>query len=464
MRRSLALLVAVLATLAVAPAAHAGTTIGQVFTPTAQTTATVVQTGVGSGVAYTVPNDGVITSWTFQADADGATVRLKAARRNADGTYTIVGESDPQTVTSGQLQSFQTRVPVHAGDVIGTSSTAGKTVAYTGGNDDQVVLTPGDQPVGSTGSFSNVQGIRVNVTAFVEPDADGDGYGDESQDKCANDPAVQAACAGDLLLEAHAERGTVNPQNEVAFALTLTNAGPSRSVGVKLTAQLSDELTLLGTDGGSCSGGGSAPVVCTLGDIGKDDHVTVRIVARAERPGTGSVAATATATTADPDVTHNAAGASVAIQWRPGRCANLFTASARKDIKRGTAAGDLIDGLLGDDILAGLGGADCLSGGPGNDRLSGDDGNDRLDGGPGDDSLRGGSGSDVIDGGPGNDRIDGGPSPDRIDGGSGNDSVDAVDGKRDRVDCGAGRGDVAKADRGDRVSHCERVVFAKTRS
>jgi hypothetical protein len=29
------------------------------------------------------------------------------------------------------------------------------------------------------------------------------------------------------------------------------------------------------------------------------------------------------------------------------------------------------------------------------------------------------------------------------------------------VDCGAGRGDIVRADRGDRLTHCEKVVYPK---
>jgi Ca2+-binding RTX toxin-like protein len=230
---------------------------------------------------------------------------------------------------------------------------------------------------------------------------------------------------------------------------------------VKVTAQLSDELVLVGSDGAECSGG--PPIVCTAGDLDRDQQVTVRLVARAVLTGTGSIAARASSATADPSMALNAAGASISIQWRRGACANVFGAGPANDVERGTAAGDAIDGLLGNDILSGLGGDDCLDGGLGNDRLRGDDGNDRLDGGPGSDVISGGSGSDRIDGGSGNDRIAGDSGPDRIAGGSGNDSISAIDRRRDTVDCGAGRGDIVRADRGDRLTHCEKVVYSKTK-
>jgi len=62
----------------------------------------------------------------------------------------------------------------------------------------------------------------------------------------------------------------------------------------------------------------------------------------------------------------------------------------------------------------------------------------------------------VLDGGPGNDRITGGYDADRLHGGPGRDAIVAVDGRRDRVDCGPGR-DTALVDRIDRVRNCERV-------
>jgi Ca2+-binding RTX toxin-like protein len=422
------------------PSAHAATTIGQVFTPTAETKATVVQTGVQSGAGYTVPVDGVITSWSFQSETVASTVRLKAVRRNDDGSYFVAGESELQTTTPGQLQSFPTRVPVRAGDFIGTAASTGKTVAYTGANEDTVVLAPNDQPAGSSATYSNVQGIRVNVTAQIEPDADGDGFGDESQDLCNNDPTVQTACAADLRLEAAAERATVYPDGEIAFNLRVTNGGSSRAIAVKVTAELSDELRLVGTEGGVCTGG--PPLTCTVGDLAKDQTATVKLVAKALRTGTGSVAARASSSTVDPSVAANAAGATVEVRWRPGRCANDFDARKGGGVTRGTSAGDSVIGGLGRDLLLGLAGSDCLFGGAGRDRLIGDEGNDSLDGGPGNDSISGGSGID------------------RIEGGTGNDRISAVDRRRDTIDCGPGR-DTARVDRGDRVKRCERVIRAK---
>ncbi len=91
------------------------------------------------------------------------------------------------------------------------------------------------------------------------------------------------------------------------------------------------------------------------------------------------------------------------------------------------------------------------------DRLVGTRGSDRLLGRGGRDSLYGLAGADCIDGGGGGDRLNGGSGRDRVVAGAGADRVMARDGSRDRVFCGAGRGDLVVADRGDRVSGCEIV-------
>ena len=159
----------------------------------------------------------------------------------------------------------------------------------------------------------------------------------------------------------------------------------------------------------------------------------------------------------------------------PGRCANRQDANDTGDRLTGTAFGDLLVGGNGNDVLSGAGGDDCLrgragkdrlSGGDGDDSLSGESGNDRLSGGEGKDSLFGGDGHDSLSGGNGNDRLAGGAGNDRINGGqgansysggSGNDTIVTANGRRETIDCGAGRRDSVRADRTDTVRNCETV-------
>jgi hypothetical protein len=86
------------------------------------------------------------------------------------------------------------------------------------------------------------------------------------------------------------------------------------------------------------------------------------------------------------------------------------------------------------------------------------DGHDRLYGGRGDDVLFGNAGNDLLDGGAGKDRLDGGSGIDSFVAGPGDDRIEALDGRRERIDCGAGK-DRSRADRRDVLRGCERVSY-----
>ena len=180
---------------------------------------------------------------------------------------------------------------------------------------------------------------------------------------------------------------------------------------------------------------------------------------------------------------------------RPGSCANDTLGTSSSDTLGGTRMGDRIFGFRGDDRVEAFRGSDCLSGGRGRDRLESDSGNDRLLGDSGDDRLFGGRGRDRLFGGNGDDLLLGGAGPDlisggrgrdrlfgglgdrlfgeegndriylpkaakKVDAGPGDDRVNAANGRRDVVNCGAGR-DRVRADRFDRLRGCERVTRLK---
>jgi hypothetical protein len=46
-------------------------------------------------------------------------------------------------------------------------------------------------------------------------------------------------------------------------------------------------------------------------------------------------------------------------------------------------------------------------------------------------------------------------------GGDGNDSINARNGKKETVNCGAGKKDIASVDKADEVKGCEKVMRAK---
>ncbi|HET9119610.1 MAG TPA: hypothetical protein VFN72_03680 [Solirubrobacterales bacterium] len=119
-------------------------------------------------------------------------------------------------------------------------------------------------------------------------------------------------------------------------------------------------------------------------------------------------------------------------------------------------------------LVEGGGGNDRLSAQPGYTRVAGrrvmlgQGGRDTLIATPDGSTLHGGNGHDKLIGGPGADNLTGGRGADAITGGKGRDLVRAIDGSRDRVNCGPGI-DRAKVDGIDVIKNCERLIAVKRR-
>jgi hypothetical protein len=177
----------------VAPVAGAATPIGEAFDPTQTCEGgyTYIQNS-SPGDSYAAPTDGVITSWSMRGGIPQTTSRLKVVRRVAQGVFFIVGEGDIVSAPAGVLVTSPTRVPVQAGDIIGIHFISGRCYRFAGGF--SYASLAGDPTVGTTQTFSVVASpLQFDVAANLEPDADNDGFGDETQDACPADPAVQEA-------------------------------------------------------------------------------------------------------------------------------------------------------------------------------------------------------------------------------------------------------------------------------
>jgi uncharacterized delta-60 repeat protein len=217
-------------------------------------------------------------------------------------------------------------------------------------------------------------------------------------------------------------------------------------------------------------GGGAPPVIVPV-DPFPLPPIPVPPVPLPAPPGaektTGTAGPDVFSGTVGPDVFRARAGND---RLRGGPAGDLLCGEAGNDTLDGEAGSDQLYGdfcpgaklaaLAGDgnDVVRGGAGNDRLAGGGGRDKLDGGAGSDRLDGGAGRDTLSGGAGGDRLSGGAGNDKLAGGAGRNRYVGGAGNDTLNAVNGKRERVDCGAGRRDRARVDRSDRVKGCEKVT------
>jgi hypothetical protein len=158
----------------------------------------------GGTLPLATPTGGVITAWKVNsAFPTPVFERMAAFRPTAEpGSFQVVGESNEETVKQG-LNIFSTRIPVQAGDRFGPIGIEVDSPVYcfTGNEGDHTWAYNGSVGVGSSHTFIASTQVRVALVAVIEPDKDGDGYGDETQDKCPQSAAYQGPCPA-ITLEA----------------------------------------------------------------------------------------------------------------------------------------------------------------------------------------------------------------------------------------------------------------------
>lgn len=363
-----------------------------------------VQIGEAAGTYAVPPGFGVITAWSHSTGNVPGPVTFKVYRPLEVGRFLTLAANTRNVVTD-TVHEFPVRIRVQPGDRIGISTTTAEIAYSTGHPLDQMGLFPfraGDPPPGSVATQDGPPfvGFRLDVAARVETDADGDGYGDDSQDNCPTSALSQGACPGVVLpafsgcpaRAANVIRGTRGPN---------TITGTLRSDRI-----FSDG----GNDNVDSSEGGDCIDFGTGNDRGQG--------------GSGE------------DLLLGGSGR------------DRLSGASGKDRMRGGSGADRLNGGFGDDTL---------DGGSGGDRLGAERGRDTVRGGSGADTIYAGSSNDRVSGGPGSDRLNGNSGSDRLSGDSGNDRISSRDGQRDRISCGRGT-DTVLADRRDRVGRdCERV-------
>ncbi|HEY2056683.1 MAG TPA: hypothetical protein VGH14_22330 [Solirubrobacterales bacterium] len=155
----------------------------------------------------TAPISGVITEWlvstNIKVESEGKFAgefprifqqRLIVAKSEGPESFKIVGEAQGGPLNLTGTNTYLARVPVQAGDYIGLAGDPYAAFCPTENKADKFAFTVGGTPLGSIFKVENKEGLQVPVVARIEPDVDGDGYGDETQDKCPQSAAYQTAC------------------------------------------------------------------------------------------------------------------------------------------------------------------------------------------------------------------------------------------------------------------------------
>ena len=434
--------------------ASAATVIGNDLNTTPQIqygdyTYVPIEAGIGSAPPVTAPVSGVLVAmkvrhgaWTIDKPSaafvrfrifSGTSPKFTARVAAPDGSATTGLSLAPGTAAG--IDTYSPRdssgdpvgVPIATGERLGIFSASGLLVLANarGGTEGQL---SGDHTSGESTYVEN--GREVLVQGVIEPDADGDHYGDETQDLCPSDGSRHTACVAPPATDTDSDGVSDGSDNCPSVA----NA---------------DQVN---TD--NAADGGDA-----CDDDDDNDGIPDASDPQPKSPDNG---------TPPPQTPLSA---------KPTDGSDQLT---------GTAAADVICGLGGDDAISGLGGNDKLFGDQcpgvsaraaastdGDDTLLGGDGNDTLTGSGGDDNLKGERGNDTLVGGSGSDKLNGGAGNDRLNGGSGNDTLTGGAGKnsyssgsgddvvnsrnktKETVDCGAGTHDKATVDKKDKVRGCE---------
>ena len=142
-------------------------------------------------IPVTAPS-GVITSVDAQIFGTVAFVVYRPSVRDGStlaGSY--VGAVDMSTGSEMNLVETPARIPVADGDVVGVATAdVDGGVAILSDASSRVFYTVFTDQINTT----NLNPYALMLQATVEPDADGDEYGDETQDGCPTDPTTQGAC------------------------------------------------------------------------------------------------------------------------------------------------------------------------------------------------------------------------------------------------------------------------------
>lgn len=168
--------------------------------------ASIYTSGVVPGVTLGSPQDGVIVRWRARrGQGPGAlpadTITLRVLRPTGTANeFTAAGTSDAEAVPAGgsdpiSVYEFPTRMPIKAGDRVGLGTSTGSFPNREIPGAAYLVrigaLADGQTATFAAGAFAD---RAVLINADIEPDADADGFGDETQDLCPTDPTKQGDC------------------------------------------------------------------------------------------------------------------------------------------------------------------------------------------------------------------------------------------------------------------------------
>jgi hypothetical protein len=221
-----------------------------------------------------MPSSGVVTSWSHNPGTSAPNLKLKVLRPVGGSTFDLVGESSLTATTANQVNTLPIRIPVLGGDLIaaffgpGPNPLCGFTT--TGAPENELRSTVGDV-TGTSIAFPTLNtNAKLSLSVNLEPDADNDGFGDETQDLCPSRASTQGACPKPARITKVTVTGParVKRGRNATYKVRIFNTGGQTAAGVRIRVS-----------GKGLKGTGSA------GAIAAGKSKTVRVRLRPTSPG-----------------------------------------------------------------------------------------------------------------------------------------------------------------------------------
>jgi hypothetical protein len=185
--------------------ARAATTIGSnlAASPTSSFGGTSTVTVSHSGLPMAsqapggdlAPSDGIVVRWRIKVGSVTSPAALRIIRPGSPGLATGAGTGPTVTPPANETTSYDVRLPIQAGDALGLDCCANPNFANF-----FATTAPGTSnwsprlQDGETRPFGVFGPAELLINADIEADADHDGFGDETQDRCPTDATTQGPC------------------------------------------------------------------------------------------------------------------------------------------------------------------------------------------------------------------------------------------------------------------------------
>jgi len=198
------------------------------------------------------PVDGVIVKFRIRAfvpEASPVTFRLADISRpdpnddeSALATAAVTGPTVILQTTEDEvpIREFPGRLSVKKGQHLAIDGTNVQATVNNSGDDFSYVFTP--PLLDGSGARGSLQSTgELLVAAVIEPDADKDGFGDETQDQCPSQATTQGACdvtaPGVTGLGVKGKKVSYTLSEAASASLLLEKKLPGRRVGKKCVPQ-----------------------------------------------------------------------------------------------------------------------------------------------------------------------------------------------------------------------------------